>query len=178
MRLPLSRRVAICIIALSIAAVLFRCQIGSALVLRGDEAAQAGNTGRAIALYRRALVFNASDGIAADRLAFALLARRGAGDARAAVDIATAALRRTPNDPALLVDRALGERRLARLSAAESDFSRAADAARDARYAHFAGTVALARGHRRSAIAHFRTALKADAAFRPARSALRKLGVP
>ncbi len=166
------RRFALAGIALVLAAGLFRAQIGTALITRGDDALRNGDRTAAVRYYRRALAIDEHSVLAADRLAFDLDMRRGPGDAQAAIDVATAALKANPDNPSLLADRGLAEQRLRRLAEAEQDFASAGEIARDPRYDHFAGRVALTRGREREARRYFRTALERDAHFDPARAAL------
>jgi tetratricopeptide (TPR) repeat protein len=173
--ISLPRRCAIAAISLSLAAVMFHGQIASALITRGDDAIRNGDTAGAVRYYRRALAVDGSSTRAADRLAFYLTMRRAAGDAEAAIGVATAALERTPHDPALLADRGLAEQRLHRWAAAETDLGNAGQAGQDPRYDHLAGRVALRRGDLAGARRYFRIALALDPAFGPARVALQGL---
>ena len=175
MIIPLWRRAAIALVSLTLGRFLFAGQVADALVTRGDDAARGADPSAAVRYYRRALAFDAHSGSAADRLAFALDLRRTPGDARAAVDVASAALLGRPHDPALLADRAWAEETLRRWSSAEHDFARAATAGRDPRYAHLAARIALAHGRRRDAAALFHQALGYDRHFEPARAALAQL---
>lgn len=170
--IPLGRRVAIALVTLMLAAGLFRGQLATALVTRGDDASRNGDRTGAVRYYHRAFAIDSGSSRAADRLAFSLAMRRGRGDAQAAIDVATAALVRQPDDAALLADRGLAEQRLGRWRDAERDFAHAAVAGRDARYDHLAGRIALRLGDRVGARRFFRLALGRDPAFGPARVAL------
>jgi tetratricopeptide (TPR) repeat protein len=170
--LSIGRRFAVAIASLAIAAVLFHGSVASALVTRGDDAMRAGYQSRALTFYRRALIADPHATLPADRLAFNLLLRHTVNDSRDAIAIASDALRHHPADVALLVDRALGEQRIGALAHAEEDFSRAGSLAHDARYEHFAGRIALRRGHRTAARRHFAAARADDPTFAPARTAL------
>jgi tetratricopeptide (TPR) repeat protein len=143
-----------------------------ALVTRGDDAQRSGDAAGSLRYYRRALVVDPGSAQAADRLAFALVAGRSAADSRAAIEIATAALRTSPNDTALLADRGLAEQHLGRWAQAERDFGVAGLVGHDPRYDHLAGRVALRRHDRAAARRYFARALAADPAFAPARAAL------
>jgi tetratricopeptide (TPR) repeat protein len=173
--IPLWRRCAIVIGSLLIAALLFRPQLATALIVRGDDALRAGDRIGGLRYYYRALAIDANSTIAADRLAFNLAMRRTTADAKAAIDIATIGLARTPDDPALLADRGFAEQCVRRWRDAERDFGRAAEIGDDARYDHFAGRIALVRGHREEARRYFRSAVARDAHFDPARVALERL---
>jgi tetratricopeptide (TPR) repeat protein len=170
--IPLSRRIAIAAVSLSIAGGLFHSQLASALVTRGDDALRSGDRTAGVRYYRRALAFDPHSNRAADRLAFYLAMRHGAGDAQAAIDVATRALACVPGDAALLADRGLAEQRLGRWREAERDFGSAGASGRDARYDHLAGRLALRLGHAREARRFFSTALQHDPTFGPARAAL------
>jgi tetratricopeptide (TPR) repeat protein len=173
--IALQRRIAIAACTLILAAALFRGQIASALVTRGDDALRSGDAGGAIRYYSRALAVDGASIRAADRLAFYLALRRAPGDAQAAIAVATAALARVPADPALLADRGFAEQRLRRWSAAERDFARAGAAGHDPRYDHFAGRIAQRLGDETRARSLFAAALHSDPAFGPARTALAEL---
>ena len=174
--LPPLRRVAVAAFSLACAAALFRSDVASALVTRGDDLLRAGNVDGAVGAYARAARFDAASTVAADRLAFFLLVRRGSGDAVRAFAIADTALTASPTDSALLADRAFAAQRLGRWRVAERDFSRAAATAHDPRYAHFAARMALHVRDRAASREHLRTALALDASYAPARALLARLG--
>ncbi len=173
--IPVWRRFAIAAVTLVLASGLFRPQLASALIMRGDDAIRNGDRASAIRYYGRAIAVDAGSATAADRLAFSLCLRRVPRDAQAAIDIATSALRRAPDNASLLADRALAEQVLRRWPRAELDFARAAHVARDPRYDHFAGRIALVRGDITAARQYFRAALAYDEHFSPARAALGRL---
>ena len=168
------RRLLVAALALVIAAIVFRGSVASALVTRGDDLARAGNTDRAIVMYRRAAALDARFAAAADRLAFALVLRGAPGDAAAALTVADASLRNVPPNAALLADRAFAAERLHRWRDAERSFASAGALARDPRYLHLAATMARRRGDAAGARRHLRAALALDAAYAPARAALRR----
>jgi len=172
--ISLARRGAIALVSLSVAALLFHANIAAAMVTRGDDLARAGDTDRAIVLYRRALVLDAGSTVAGDRLAFALVMRGASGDALAAYRVTDALLKTRPHDPSLLADRAFAAQRLRRWRDAERSFAEAARIARDPRYAHLAARMALRSYDRRAAQRHLRDALALDGAYAPARAALRR----
>jgi len=173
--IPLGRRFAIAFVALSLAGGLFRGQIATALVTRGDDAVRNGDPTAGVRYYHRALAIDPRTGRAADRLAFYLGMRHQPGDAETAIAVATTALVQVPDDAALLADRGLAEQRLRRWRAAERDFGRAGVIGHDPRYDHLAGRVALRLGDVDEARQFFGLALIHDPAFRPARAALARL---
>jgi tetratricopeptide (TPR) repeat protein len=171
-----SRRVALALASLGLAAVLFRSEIATSLVTRGDDLLRAGDVDGAVRAYGRAVRLDARSAVAADRLAFFLLVRRANGDAARAYIVAADALRVVPDDPALLADRGFAAQRLARWRDAERDFLRAARLAHDPRYAHLAARDAARRGDARRARADLRFALALDQHYAPARALLGKAG--
>jgi tetratricopeptide (TPR) repeat protein len=171
----LGRRFAVALASVACAGVLFRGNVASALVTRGDDQARAGDVNAALRSYARAMDLDARSVTAADRLAFTLLMRRRAGDAARAFRIADAALREVPGETALLADRAFAAERLGRWHVAERDFAAAAVAGRDPRYAHLAARMAERAHAGTRVVAHLRDALALDAGYAPARVLLARL---
>jgi tetratricopeptide (TPR) repeat protein len=174
--IPPLRRFALAAIALGCAIVLFRANVASALVTRGDDQLRTGDLSGAVRHYLRATQLDPRSATAVDRLAFVLLMRRGRGDAALAFALTDAALRTLPRDPMLLADRGFAGERLGRWRGAERDFTVAARLSRDPRYAHLAARMALRAGDPASARAHLRAAIAIDPGYAPARPLLRRLG--
>jgi len=181
----LLRRLAVASMSLALAVVLFHGNVASALVTRGDDVLRAGDVEGAVRYYARAARLDGGSLVAADRLAFFLLMRRRAGDAARAYAIVDAVLRAraasfergdAASTSSLLADRALAALRLGNVRAAEHDFTAAAAAAGDPRYAFLAAHAATRRGDRAAAREHLRAALRFDASYAPARSLLARLG--
>jgi tetratricopeptide (TPR) repeat protein len=173
--LPVHRRVIVATVALLVAFALFRAQLASAVVTRGDDALRAGDIDAAIRLYDRAAQLDPHSAVAADRLAFNLALHHGTVDARRSQSVATHALESLPGDAALFADRAFADMQLREWTSAERDFAAAGDLGRDPRYEHFAARMALHLGNHTIAAARARRALAFDPAFTPARALLRAL---
>jgi tetratricopeptide (TPR) repeat protein len=174
--IPLVRRIAIALLALTVSALLVRGSIASAMVTRGDDLGRAGDGARAIALYRRALMVDPRSAVAADRLTFALIMHGGSETARKAYAVAEDALRYAGADALLLADRGFAAERLGRWGDAERSFLLAARAARDPRYFHLAAQMARRGNDNAAARRHLRAAIALDSGYLPARAALRRLG--
>lgn len=136
------RRVAVAAVSLCCCALLFRDNVATALVSRGDALLTSGDLSGAVRVYGRALRIERSDADAADRLAFAFLLRRAPGDALRAYAAASTGLEAAPQDGRLWVDRGFASQRLSRWRDAEAAFLRAARMMRDARYARLAARMA------------------------------------
>lgn len=170
--ISLPRRLAIAFASLALSALLFRGQVATALIARGDEFLQRGRVERASHYYLRALVFDRRSALAADRAAFAGILLRTPRALTDAIDAASLGLANHPDDPDLLADRGLCYQLEHHNAEASRDFARAARLKADARLYHFAAWNALRSGNAAAARAFWRAALSADAEFIPARLAL------
>jgi len=170
------RRVTVALISLACSGLLFRGNIASALVTRGDDLLAGGDVDGAARIYDRAARIDRSASAAADRFAFTLLLRRRPGDAARAYAVAIAGLEAAPRDPALLADRGVAAQRLRRWRDAEGAFLAAALIGRDPRYAHFAAQMAARAADRAAERKHLHTALALDPRYVPARVLLARLG--
>jgi tetratricopeptide (TPR) repeat protein len=169
------RRIALALISLLCAALLFRGNVALALVARGDDLLGSGDLDGAARSYGRAIFFDRGAIVAADRLAFALWLRRRPGDARRGFDVASHALEYAPHNVVLLADRGFAAQRLGRWRDAESSFAAAAAIGHDPRYAHLAAHMARRAGDRAAERRHLRAALAIDRAYAPARALLARL---
>lgn len=169
------RRIAVALLSLSCAGVLFRGNVATALVSRGDDLLAAGDLNGASRVYGRAFRLDTANADAADRLAFALLLRRAPGDAARADAVAAAGLTAAPHDARLLADRGFAAQRLRRWRSAEAAFLAAALIGRDARYAHLAAQMARRCADRAAERRHLRAALALDYRYAPARMLLARL---
>lgn len=125
--------------------MLFRPQISTAVMLRGDDLLARGDAAGALVKYRRALSFDPANGAALDRVLFAALQHRGAGTLYGVLKRADAYLSQHPADTAVLQDRALCELMLGKRVLAAGDLERAARISHDAQTSAFAR---IARGVR------------------------------
>jgi tetratricopeptide (TPR) repeat protein len=174
-RIPLRRRLILCVLSLGLATVLFHAQLASGVVSRGDEFLRAGEPARALVFYRRALGLDPASSVAAERYAFVALMRKRHAELEAAVEIASRALARDPSDEALLVDRALCLNALRSYSAAAHDFERLATRTGNPGYYEFAAQAAKRSGERARAAHLFATVVALDARFTAARRELARL---
>jgi Tfp pilus assembly protein PilF len=170
-----TRRLAVAGCSLALAFVLFRSQLATAIVTRADDALRGGDVVTAIRLYERAAQVDPRSSVAADRLAFYLALRHDRISAQRAIAVATRAISAGATDSALFADRAFAGVELGAWRSAEHDFARAGMLARDARYEHFAGRMALHAGDRRGAAHYAQLALNYEPSFAPARALLRTL---
>jgi tetratricopeptide (TPR) repeat protein len=120
------RRVAVAVIALAIAALIFRPQIADALVARGDDLLYKNARDRALLHYARALAFDPASGTAADRYVFVSMERHTRASLGDALAVANAYLRSHPGDSSVLNDRALCYLVLRQYRNAARDFELAA----------------------------------------------------
>ncbi len=174
--IPLPRRFGLAFTAIALGAAIFHGRVAEALVTRGDSFLQTGQTVRAEKYYERAVWWDRTSPVAADRYAFTAFQLRTPQALAAGVRVADEALRRSPRDARLLADRALCLQAAGEFGAARADFARAAELERDPRLLHFAGRAALRAGDVAAARRYWHAALHIDPSFEPAALALRKVG--
>jgi len=155
-----------------VSGVLWRPQISSALVERGDQRLYRGSASAALPYYHRALAFAPGDGVAIDRYAFSAILLRDRRSLQDAVAATTSYLPAHPFDDRVRADRAFALRLLGEDPRAERDFFIAGSSARDPRLLTLAGYSALRAGDRHRARTLWRDALSLDRSFRPASLAL------
>jgi tetratricopeptide (TPR) repeat protein len=157
------------------AAILFRPQLGDALIIRGDDYLYRGDSAQALERYRRALAIAPFSQAAVDRYIFVSIQRQTPGALSSAVEIATRYLSTFPDDETIRADRALCYLHLRRYVEAQLDFEHAAHTSNSATDYVFAGWAAKHAGQRRAAQRLWRQALTAQPHFGPARLALAEL---
>ena len=174
--IPVTRRIALALIAIILSGYALRPQISQALIVRGDERLYRGNASQALGYYRRAIEIEPYEGSAVDRFAFAAASLRDRRAAREAIELASAYLHRRPTDDVVRMDRAMAFRLLRDWPHAMEDFQRVGERERDATAMTFAGYAAEAERDRSHALGLWRRALVFDGTFRAARNALRGRG--
>ncbi|GAC1503138.1 MAG: hypothetical protein NVS1B14_08360 [Vulcanimicrobiaceae bacterium] len=153
---------------------LFHRTMALALVARGDEFLARGEIARARSPYARALLFAPSLSVAMDRYVFYAI-EEGSRDAlRGAASAASDYLRTYGWDAKLLQDRALCYQALKDYRRASFDFTAVARIQRSAQSFTFAGWAHYRAGHVARARLLWRAALHVNAAYGPARAALRR----
>lgn len=174
---PRRRRFIVAIASVAASAWLFRGQVSSALVTRGDDFVQMGRPQQALAYYHRALVLDRGSTLAAERYAFTGLLIKSRSSLESAVAIASEALREEPGNEAILTDRALCLNSLGRFHDAMRDFEQLARKTDDARYYEFAAQAARRAGERRRARALFIAVLERRPGFPAAERELARLAL-
>lgn len=169
MHIGLKRRLGIALVALAGSVLLFHLQIASLLVSRGDDFSRSGRLDRAAIMYTRALWMDRTSIVAADRLAFLGIREHSIDGYRQAEITANAALRLHPQDPHLLLDRALANEHLGNYRLALADFDRLGSIDLNARSIEFAAQMALRLHDRRGAHERFARVLAMDSRFLAAR---------
>ncbi len=172
---PLVRRFAGSALAIVISAGLFRAQISNALVTRGDDFLQAGNSAHAMAFYDRALLFDQTSPIAAERVTFVGMLTKTPAALRRGLAVATAELAAHPEDMKVRNDRGVINERLGRYREAYADFAALARRTNDAHYYEFAAQCAKKSGDRRTAAVLFARVIAIDPHFNAARRELAEL---
>ena len=166
------RRFAVALFTLFCAATLFRSNVASALMIRGDGYLYRGEQAQALQRYRRALLLSPALEVAADRFVFVSLERQTPQSLRQAIAVANRYLHRNPNDAAVLSDRALCYLHLHRYALAQRDFEQAATISGTPSTYVFAGWAAQHAGRQRRALELWRRALRLRPGYRPALIAL------
>ena len=123
------RRFAVAGAAFAIALLLFRTQVAESLVVRGDDLFYRGQSIAALEHYERALFLDPALPSGADRVFFVSIQERSPEVRAQAAAAVARALRRHPEDPALLADRALYEVMRRHYADAERDYAAAGAAA-------------------------------------------------
>lgn len=173
--IPVTRRLALAIIGIVIAATVLRPQLSDALVLRGDGCLYRGQSAAALRYYRRAMAIDAADGVAVDRFAFVAMTSHDSGALADAIAFATAYLSRHEVDEVVRMDRAMAYRATGDADRAMSDFADVGARTRDVRALTFAGYAARAAGRRERARAFWRSAIALAPGFPPALHGLQRL---
>jgi tetratricopeptide (TPR) repeat protein len=173
---PLWRRFAIALLSLFLCANFFRGAVSVALVTRGDGFFQKGRLERARTYYARALFFDQTSTLAADRFAFAGFEMRTPQALASSLKVASQALAFSPDDVKLLEDRALLYQVQRQYRSARADFERAAALSGDSRWYHLAAWAAYRSGDPAAARRLWHAAVRSDPSFLPARLALAKVG--
>ncbi len=168
------RRFLLAGIACALAALLFRAELASALVARGDDYAARGNASGALKYYGRAIWIDRDLAAGVDRYTFFSFQQKTSGALRSAVVVASAYLKRHPDDGAIRADRGLCFQILKQYSAASRDFTAAANQLHSAQYYTFAGWARYRIGNRLAARRLWNLALKVNPSYSPAVGALRK----
>ena len=173
--IPLVRRFAAVFFAVGIAAVTFHAQIAIALVTRPDDLLQGGDPARAEMFYDRALRFDATSDVAAERVAFVAVLEKRPATFPHALAVATRALRAHPDDKKLRNDRALIYMFTNRPRQAYEDFADLAMSTKDPLNFEFAGQMAKRAGDLENAQRMFTRVLALNPHFRVARRELSRL---
>ena len=101
------RRLALVAVALAVSGFLFRGYVSAGLVNRGDDLLRAGDPGRAVKFYQRAMFFDPAWEAPVDRLAFAASMSGNAGALRYGIQVASQYLERNPASEKVRWDRAM-----------------------------------------------------------------------
>jgi tetratricopeptide (TPR) repeat protein len=166
-----SRRFALVLAALSVAAAAFRPQLAQALIVRGDDYLYRGDVRSALVRYERALALSPDSQTAADRYVFLSMQQNTARSLHSGIEEATTFLARHPGNATLLSDRALCYLHEHDYALAQADFERAASGV-DAQGYVFAGWAAWHAGRVHVARRLWEHALLLRPRYRPAVIAL------
>lgn len=157
-----ARRFVVVLIAIAISGMLLRDQLGQTLLGRGDAALALGDPFSAIRYYQRGLTFDAGSPSIRDRIAFASLLLGTPTALRRCIRVTSRINDAHEATPALLLDRALCEKRLGRLRAASADLLALGERTHDARALTFAALLARRFSSRRVVISELRQAVRFD----------------
>ncbi|HEV2262065.1 MAG TPA: hypothetical protein VGR69_07265 [Candidatus Rubrimentiphilum sp.] len=134
-----------------VAAVLLRTQIADALVLRGDEFLVRNKLVQAQVHYQRALWFDDTSTAAVDRTIYVAMLQRGRAELKNAITLASAFLRRFPEDDVVRADRGLCYLLVKKYRLAAKDYDRTAADTHDLQtriFAHRLDSIARSDPHR------------------------------
>lgn len=167
------RRLAVVIVALSLAVPILRPALSSALVTRGDALFYMHDT-RASDKYALALRLDRDNVTAADRYVFTAFLSRAPHKLEEAIRVASVVLQAHPDEATLRMDRALCLQLLKRYPQAERDFEKVGRTLSDVRALAMAASDARLNGDATKARQLLRAAAHIDPLYIPVRIALER----